>query len=55
MATLRAWFRDDSEENPEELHQTNPPQMVTPEQLMREAGVRYQRVGCVCVLSLIHI
>ncbi|KAK7100073.1 acireductone dioxygenase-like [Littorina saxatilis] len=43
-ATLRAWYRDGSDGNPQELHKTDPPQMLTAEQVLREAGVKYWRV-----------
>ncbi|KAK7100074.1 acireductone dioxygenase-like [Littorina saxatilis] len=42
--TLRAWYRDDSEDNLEELHQADPPQMLTAEEVLRVTGVKYRKV-----------
>lgn len=39
-----AWYRDASEENLHELHVTNPPQYLTPQQVFEKTGVRLIKV-----------
>nr|KAG5702064.1 hypothetical protein BaRGS_032313 [Batillaria attramentaria] len=41
--SLRAWYRDSVEENPEELHQTDPPEFLTQEEVFVKTGVTYWR------------
>ncbi|KAK7490365.1 hypothetical protein BaRGS_00018344 [Batillaria attramentaria] len=41
--SLRAWYRDSIEEHPEELHQTDPPEFLTQEEVFVKTGVTYWR------------
>nr|KAG5702065.1 hypothetical protein BaRGS_032314 [Batillaria attramentaria] len=44
METLRAWYRDDVEENLQDLHQKDSTRTLTPEEVFEKSGLRYWRI-----------